>query len=231
VDQTHRLILDELEDRVERIFAATEDLREAIGDGKTSRQLLDSIFRNVHSLKASASSNGLDVLTRIAHQFENLLHSLRVGQATLNNPVLQAFDDTAEAMFSSLREESSVNFEELFSRLQLLSEPTARVSRLEVDVILNAVPAEIWQALSEEEKHRLEQSLGEGTSLFLITTRFDIANFDQLFQSLKETLTEKGELISTAPTVDSERLVKRLGRLSASSATEVLDTLQEMFAP
>ena len=32
-------------------------------------------------------------------------------------------------------------------------------------------------------------------------------------------------------TVDSERLVRRLGRLSASTATEVLDTLQEMFAP
>ena len=32
-------------------------------------------------------------------------------------------------------------------------------------------------------------------------------------------------------TVDSERLVKRLGRLSTGAATEVLDTLQEMFAP
>jgi mRNA interferase MazF len=31
-------------------------------------------------------------------------------------------------------------------------------------------------------------------------------------------------------TVDSERLVKRLGRLSTATATEVLDTLQEMFA-
>ena len=31
-------------------------------------------------------------------------------------------------------------------------------------------------------------------------------------------------------TVDSERLVKRLGRLSAAATTEVLDTLQEMFA-
>lgn len=31
-------------------------------------------------------------------------------------------------------------------------------------------------------------------------------------------------------TVDSERLVKRLGRLSPSTATAVLDTLQEMFA-
>jgi mRNA interferase MazF len=31
-------------------------------------------------------------------------------------------------------------------------------------------------------------------------------------------------------TVDSQRLVKRLGRLSAGTTTEVLDTLQEMFA-
>lgn len=30
--------------------------------------------------------------------------------------------------------------------------------------------------------------------------------------------------------VDSERLVKRLGRLSAATTTEVLETLQEMFA-
>ena len=31
-------------------------------------------------------------------------------------------------------------------------------------------------------------------------------------------------------TVDSERLVKQLGHLSAATTTEVLDTLQEMFA-
>ena len=31
-------------------------------------------------------------------------------------------------------------------------------------------------------------------------------------------------------TVDTERLLKRLGRLSPSTTTEVLDTLQEMFA-
>jgi mRNA interferase MazF len=31
-------------------------------------------------------------------------------------------------------------------------------------------------------------------------------------------------------TVDSTRLVKRLGRLSANTTTEALDTLQEMFA-
>jgi mRNA-degrading endonuclease toxin of MazEF toxin-antitoxin module len=31
-------------------------------------------------------------------------------------------------------------------------------------------------------------------------------------------------------TVESDRLVRRLGRLSAPTVTEVFDTLQEMFA-
>ena len=31
-------------------------------------------------------------------------------------------------------------------------------------------------------------------------------------------------------TIDSERLVKRLGRLTTATTTDVLDTLQEMFA-
>lgn len=208
MDQTQRLILDELEDRVEQIFVATEDLREAVGDGKTTRDLLESIFRNVHSLKASASSNGLDNLTKIAHQFENLLHSLRVGRIDLTEPVLRAFDETGDALYSSLRDVPNVtsqSYEQLFAQLQQLSEATDRTSRLEVEVILNAIPPEIWQALSDSEKHRLEQSVGEGASLFLVATSFDIADFDHHFQILKDKLTEKGELISTAPTVDQER--------------------------
>lgn len=207
MDATHRQLVGELEDRVEQIFAATEELREASGEGKTTRQLIDSIFRNVHSLKASASSAGFDDLVQIAHQFENLLHALRVGRAQMSDDVLRGFDETAQALFSSLRmisASSKLSFDELFGRLASLSETSARGDRLEVEVVLNAVPAEIWQALKEEEKHRLKQAVGEGASLFLVATSFDIANFDQLFQSLKQILTQRGELISTAPKVHNE---------------------------
>ena len=207
MNPTHRQLVGELEDRVEQIFAATEELREASGEGKTTRQLVDSIFRNVHSLKASASSAGFDDLVQIAHQFENLLHALRVGRAQMNDEVLRGFDETAQALFSGLRmisASSKPSYDQLFARLASLSESSARGDRLEVEVVLNAVPAEIWQALKEEEKHRLKQAVGEGASLFLVATSFDIANFDQLFQSLKQILTQQGELISTAPKVHNE---------------------------
>ena len=231
MDQTHTLLLDELEDRVEQIFIATEDLREASGDGKTSRQLLESIFRNVHSLKAAASSNNFADLTRIAHEFENLLHSLRVGRIVLNDFVLHAFDETTDAMYASLRDEPAADqqsHERLFQRLRKLSAPTDQGSSLEVEVVLNAVPAEIWQALSEEEKHRLEQAVGEGANLFLVTTRFNLASFDQLFQTLKDKLTENGELISTAPKVDNEQPDKIDFRILYTRESDLENVQQEL---
>jgi len=64
VDQTERLLLAELDDRVEQIFGAIEQLHEAVDDGKAKRELLEAIFRDVHSLKAVAGSNGFDSLSR-----------------------------------------------------------------------------------------------------------------------------------------------------------------------
>jgi two-component system chemotaxis sensor kinase CheA len=197
-------IRDELEDRVEQIFSANEKLREAVGDGRAVRQVLESIFRNVHSLKAAAASNDIINLTQIAHRFENLLHALRTGKARLDDRVLRAFDDTADAMHGCLREletASLQSLEPLFDRLQTLVEEPASSSSVDVEVVLNAIPADIWQSLSEEEKHRLEEAVSEGATLFLLNTSFNIATFDQLFQDLKTKLSRAGELISTAPKV------------------------------
>lgn len=207
MDQPRRLVLDELEDRVEQIFAATDQLREVLGDGKSTRQILDSIFRNVHSIKAAASANGLDELTRVVHQFENLLHALRVGTTRMSDEVLRAFDESADFIYAKLRNVDLANQQScdlLIERLQSVSKASPGETSLDVDLILSAIPADIWQALSEEEKYRLGESVREGTSLFLISTKFDLEDFDRLFQLLKDRLLQKGELISTAPTVHKE---------------------------
>lgn len=61
------------------IFTAVEQLREAGDDGPRRRKLLDALFRQVHNLKANASANGLTALAAAAHEFENVLHSMRSG--------------------------------------------------------------------------------------------------------------------------------------------------------
>jgi len=236
-------LLDELEDRVEQIFNATEKLHEVTPEGRTARHLLDSIFRNVHSLKASAASNNLNDLALISHEFENLLHSLRVGKTRITDEVLRAFDETADAMFSSLHSQGAnpVSPLALIDRLRLLSEGTPG-DRAEVKVTADFVPAEIWKSLSEDEKHRLKLVIKEGARLFLLSVSLDVANFDKQYQSLKNRLTGIGELISTAPSLNTNKpdkvnfrilyasefhhddLNQRLPELSTASITEIYGT-------
>jgi two-component system chemotaxis sensor kinase CheA len=107
-----------------------EQLR-ATSDGPQARQLLDTLFRSVHNLKATASANGLTKLATAAHEFENVLHALR--------------------------------------------------------------------------KDAVQQSLAEGARLFLVQAEFDVGDFDRQFQSLRETLSKTGEVISTEPSANKER--------------------------
>ena len=166
-DPSHRLALAEIEERVEQIFAAIDELHAKDLEGKSRRELLDSIFRLVHSVKGSASASGLNRLVRLAHEFEGLLHSLRIGRTALDENVLRAFAETAQSLLDSLAATGSENQggdDEPIDRLQQLSGSVTR-SQAGVETVLNALPSEIRHSLSEEEKHHLEESLGEGAGL------------------------------------------------------------------
>ena len=194
--------MSELEDKVEEVFATVEDLREAAGDGPATRKLLDTVFRTVHSLKATATTNGLTGLASAAHEFENLLHSLRTGRTKLDDDTFQALSENADSLFRSLTDEK----------------PSPEI------------PAEIWSTLKEDEKHALKQSIAEGASLFLVQTSFDVADFDRQFQTLKDFLNQTGEVISTAPKVDSEQPGKINFRILYARPSETEQTVDELAA-
>ena len=68
-----------LEDQLKQITSALEDLRTTAAGGPETRKALDALFRRTHNLKAAAAADGLDDLSRAAHELENVLHSLRAG--------------------------------------------------------------------------------------------------------------------------------------------------------
>lgn len=196
-----------MEEKIDCIFSAIESLRSVDNRGKTQRELLEEIFRNVHSLKASAASQQMDELTSIAHEFENVLHSLRIGRVVFDDEARDLFDETAEALFETLSQtrESSVGKTPLLERLQQLSNTLPTHQRAEVEIVLNALPSEIWATLNDQERHRLQESVAEGCHLYLVSTNFATADFDRQFHELKEILAARGELISTAPIADPNR--------------------------
>ena len=173
-----------LEDQLKQITSALDDLRANSADGPETRKALDSLFRRTHNLKAAANADGLNDLSRAAHELENVLHSLRTGTSTLDDHALQQLTEKSVAISESLP----------------------------------LVPADLWNSLKAEERHSLSQAINEGANIFLVQTSFDVADFDQHFQKLKEVLSSTGELISIAPKTENNRINFRIvyaGNLSA----------------
>ena len=218
MDQTQREFLVEIEELVEQIFADLDELSATQADdratfkGRKGRELIDRIFRRVHSVKGSAASCGLDVVSQIAHEFENLLDEVRAGRVLIDDAVVDTCESATEALSESLSLAASGIVEPsrraLFDRLRLAAQ--SRLGKTSEprgyrEAVLKSIPFEIWESLTEPEKQRLVTIVAEGSPLFVVTTSFDIANFDAEFFRLKQKLAEFGEVISTSPAVDNER--------------------------
>ena len=208
MDQTQREFLVEVEDLVEQIFADLDELRTTKTEGQARRELIDRVFRRVHSVKGSAASSGLEVVSHIAHEFENLLAEIRAGRVLVDDEVLDICESAVEALSESLILPTSQivgpSHNALFDRLQAaaLNRPPAR-DPADSDAILKNIPFEIWESLDESEKNKLISIAAEGSPLFVVGTSFDIGNFDAEFFRLKEELARFGEVISTSPEVDA----------------------------
>ena len=209
VDQNQRQFLAETEDLIEQIFVDLDELREKANDRRARRELVDRIFRRIHRIKGSAASFGLEGLSEIAHEFENLLGAVRTGRVGVDNEVLDTCESAAIALFESLHLASSGVIEPsrrgLFERIQVLAQGNSEKSVTNIGSLLDSLPSEIWQSLTGDEKHRLERAVEEGDDLSVVTTSFDIISFDEEFSRLKEKLAARGEVIATSPMVDAER--------------------------
>lgn len=232
MDPTQREFLVELEQLVELIFADLDNLRTALTDGRERREaraLVDRVFRRVHSVKGSASSSGLEAVSQIAHEFENLLDAVRSGQTSIDDLVLDICVSATEALDESLSQAASGTSgpprHDLFDRIRATARGSAGEPDRDTEAILSTIPFEIWQSLNQAEQYRLVSVVEERTPLFHITTSFDLSNFDEEFFRLKEKLADAGEVISTSPTVDDTHPGKINFRVLYGSKTG-LDILQ-----
>jgi chemotaxis protein histidine kinase CheA len=208
----------ELKDRVEQISGIIQELRQvaadgpqAAADGPKTRQLLEALFRNVHSFKAAASAGGFADASRIAHEFENLLHSLRTGKLTLDAHVLRVFDDTAVALLGGSQT----------SLLNRFSELTARPSTNNT-----FLPDELAE-LKDNERHRASEAIQEGANLYVMEALFETTDFDGQFRQLKEQLDKIAEVISTAAKLEEDKINFRIIYAAKSAKIRVHTLFQQ----
>jgi two-component system chemotaxis sensor kinase CheA len=214
-DQVLREFLAEADERIEVLFADIERLRRvhAEADGRERRELIARIFRHVHTLKGSAATlPRLASVSRLAHEFENLLDAIRGGRAPLTDAAIDACEDATNALSLALASIAQGNDDAaaateippaIFEQLRRhAGGPPPRPVNRETEQrtrSVAAVPQEIAGALSSVEGRHLSESVKEGARALLVAAAFDLATLDEGFGRFTAVLRECGEIISTFP--------------------------------
>ncbi|RMH68147.1 MAG: chemotaxis protein CheA, partial [Bacteroidetes bacterium] len=99
----HPMFADDLQEIVESFIVETTDILEdldedllALEQNPADKDLIDKIFRAVHTIKGTAGFLSFEQLSVLAHHFESVLNGLRRDQidfrAEMMDVMLQAFD-------------------------------------------------------------------------------------------------------------------------------------------
>ncbi|HEY0098855.1 MAG TPA: ATP-binding protein [Pyrinomonadaceae bacterium] len=207
-----REFLAEADERIELLFAEIERLRRvhAEADGRARRELIARIFRHVHTLKGSAATlPQLAAVSRLAHEFENLLDAIRAGRAPLTDESIDACEDATDALSLALASHARGDedaAEPPPAIFQLLRQHARGAPQLSIAQEANprtgsvaALPPEITRALSGVEQRHLSESVKEGGRALLVAASFDLATLDEQFGRFNAALGACGEIISTFP--------------------------------
>ncbi|HEY0173142.1 MAG TPA: ATP-binding protein [Pyrinomonadaceae bacterium] len=208
--------LAEAGELVEGLYGDIAELRERLGDGPARRELVARVFRRVHTVKGTAAAAGLDAAGRIAHEFESLLDAVRSGATPLDEETVAVFEEAAGAVAESLeaaaRGSSWPEPEALVARLRRLSDVPEGAEGAGASGVawplpepaeLPGMPEEVTRSLSAHERGRLREALGEGARAYVVLAEFDIADFDERYRRLSESLKESGEIVATQPFVNA----------------------------
>ncbi len=100
---------NEMAEILESFIVETREILERLGQdlmllekGNAGGELLNTIFRAVHTIKGTSSFLGLEQMTELAHVFEDVLNKLRRGEITMNSGkmdvMLEAYDIIKELL-------------------------------------------------------------------------------------------------------------------------------------
>lgn len=201
MDSTRNQFIADAKDIVDRLYADLQQLRSLRAQGRHRRELASRIFRHVHTLKGSAGSVGLKHVSQLAHEFEGVLDAVRLGRITIDDAVLNLFEDTADAIAESIansgRGDESVS-QALIPRLHAVSATASQQGTIAVS-LRSALPEDISRSLSEYDLQHTREAVREGAKLFIVDAGFPIDSFDTQFRELTKLLGKTGEVISTIP--------------------------------
>lgn len=191
----------------ELLDTLSRDLVELESQGQNVRpEVVNKIFREVHSLKGLAGMLGFADISELSHSLEDMLDRLRMGKIAITKDVIDLLFDSVDGLnrlVIAINDPSLaglVDMTALTSRIHgIISQrpqqkPDDGLSQLTLD-------EQTKKSLTEYEEHRLLENVRGGKHILAVEVTFDFADFDERLRALTQSLSEAGEVISTLPAI------------------------------
>ncbi|MBL8612917.1 MAG: chemotaxis protein CheA [Myxococcales bacterium] len=172
--------------------------------GQSDAELVNDVFRAVHTLKGLSGLFGAAMMSGLSHELEDLLDDLRLGRIELTQQVLDLLFQAVELygrILGAAKGDGAEPVEEVKDLLSAMGQVAQQkggggagvVAQYELDPGLLGV-------LTEYEEHRLRTNLQAGLSLYRLRVVFQLATIDSALDELKAKTRPHGEIITYLPT-------------------------------
>ncbi len=166
-------------------------------------EIINAIFRGVHTLKGIAGMMGFNNITELSHTLENLLDAMRMGRLTLTSVVIKLLFESTETL-RKLVEKVSKDGNDSIDTSRLLSDIENTLKKKPEDAATHKLDeldldSNVLKVLTEYENHRLEENLRLSANIFEITAGFSLETFDKDLNQINSMISGFGEVITTLP--------------------------------
>lgn len=224
-DMLRGLFLDEADKHLRHIIEAQKALARASENSlDVDPEVVDVLFRHLHTLKGSAGSVGLDSISRAAHELEDLCAEIRTGKLAPTFGILERIDEgisSLRALLTSVR--LTPPAAPTLARPE--SGPAKTERRRQGDRRINMDRRTGTEGMLRVDAERLDALLDGVGDLIILRTRMDrrANELDSVVRDLRGTRTKlRAILMPAGPNVKAGELVRR------TELEHLLDRLGEL---
>jgi len=201
-----REFVAEAEELIDDALASLLEMQETLPSPHPD--IVNSVFRAMHTLKGMAGLFGYQGLLEVSHHLENLLDLIRLGRVDINLDVVTFIFrclDSLKVMLKNIRdnvEQDTDSVDDVLNEIASFMESITSSASVAGTVTFPKQYESLLKVLSEYEEHRLKTCMKAGQHIYMVTATFPLEDFDVLLKELTERLKPIGEIISTMPTSD-----------------------------
>ncbi|HEX8173155.1 MAG TPA: chemotaxis protein CheA [Thermoanaerobaculia bacterium] len=219
----------------ELLDTLSRDLVDFEAQGKNVRpELVNKIFREVHSLKGLAGMLGFTDISELSHSLEDMLDRLRMGKIEITKDLIDLLYDSVDSLnrlVIAINDPSLGALVDMTGLTRRIHHIITNQQQQKSDDPLSelTLDEQTRKSLTEYEEHRLLENVRAGKHILVLEVTFDFSDFDERLRALTQALSESGEVISTLPAIPTGNINGIAFRLLYGSTLN--DAAVQILAP